>query len=199
VHRTIRLTPEQMNAQIFRYSERRPHTNLTGDTDIPAEVYDALNPRLFFMLAHAQGDEPDASRPAVTGARGLSVAIIELRPGERIPHHVHLRSRETYVCLEGRALVRWNDHGEHEAHLDPYDMIDVPPGVYRSFFCDGDVTVKLLGIVADDREGEPDDVYIAAAERARATGRFGDEVVDRLSASTGLLFADPNGEDPSPT
>jgi mannose-6-phosphate isomerase-like protein (cupin superfamily) len=194
VTRTIQLTPEQMKAQIFRYSERRPHTNLTGDTDIPAAVYDALNPRLYFLLAHSQGDEPAASRPAITGARGLAVAILELRPGERIPHHVHLRSRESYVCLEGRVLVRWNDHGEHEALLDPYDMIDVPPGVYRSFFCVGDVTVRLLGLVADEREGEPDDVYIAPAERALAVERFGDEVVDRLSASTGLLFADPDGE-----
>lgn len=183
---TLNMTPEQMSARIFRFRERRVHMNYVEDTSIPQAAYDAVNPPFSLLLAHVAAGTPEASRPAVAGASGLSVAIFELQPGQKVPLHVHFRSHEAYVCLKGRVRFRWNDHGEHEAILEPFDMIDFPLGLYRDFQCADDEAALILGIVTDEKDDYPGDIVVAPHERAGFVERFGPEVVERLSVSTGL-------------
>lgn len=193
MQRTFKLTPEQMQSRIFRFAGRREHQNHGDDPGLPPAVFAEVNPPLYLLLAHAAAATPAASRPAIAGAKGLSVAILEIPPGQGVPLHVHLRSREAFVCLAGRARIRWNDDGEHATFLEPFDMIDLPPGVYRDYQCDGDRPVLLLGILTDPDEDDPaDDILIAPVERARFAARHGHEVLARLTAATGMRFTDPD-------
>lgn len=183
---TLTMTPEQMNARIFRFRDRRVHMNYTEDRSIPQAAYDAVNPPFSLLLAPVAAGTPESSRPAIAGASGLSVAIFELQPGQKVPLHVHFRSHEAYVCLKGRVKFRWSDHGEHQAILEPFDMIDFPLGLYRDFQCADDEVALILGIVTDPQDDYPGDIVVAPHERAEFVERFGPEVVQRLSASTGL-------------
>lgn len=194
MEQTQTVTSEQMRSRIFRFSERRPHVNHAAGADIPAAALAALNPPLYLMLAHVGADAPAGSRPAVVGASGLSVAMLEISPGQKAPLHVHRRSHEAFVCLKGQVKFRWNEQGAEETILDPFDMIDFPVGVYRDFQCVGDEPALLLGIITDEREEEPGDISIAPEERARFAERFGGEILEQLTAATGLLFTDPPGE-----
>lgn len=188
---TIHVSPEAMQARIARWSERRVHRNYRSDDSIPAEAFAAVNPPLHLLLASAAADTHPDSRPAVVGGKGLLVAVLELGPGQKAPLHVHLRSREIFVCLRGRVRFRWNEHGADETILEPFDLIDVPLGVYRDFQCDGSEPALLFAIITDEREDEPGDVVIASEERERFAARFGPAILPRLTAATGLYFTDP--------
>ncbi len=188
---TRTITPDQMRPQIARFSERKVHMNYRPDPSIPAEAFAALTPPLHLLLAHAaEGTHPDAL-PAVAGAKGMVVCMLDIPPGGKVPLHVHLRSRETFMCLQGRIRFRWNEHGEDETILEPFDLIDVPVGVYRDFQCAGDQPALLLAIITDEREDEPGDVVAAPEERARFAERFGAAILPKLTAATGLHFTDP--------
>jgi uncharacterized RmlC-like cupin family protein len=192
--KTLKITPDQMRSRIARWSKRKVHMNHTVETSIPAEAFDAVNPPLYLLLAHAAEDAHEDSRPAITGEKGMLVAILDIPPGKKAPLHVHRRSREAFLCLKGRVKLRWNEHGADETILEPLDMIDVPVGVYRDFQCVGDEPALLLAMIRDEREDEPGDVVIAAEERARFAERFGDAILEKLTASTGLHFTDPPGK-----
>ncbi|WP_437508518.1 cupin domain-containing protein [Sorangium sp. So ce1099] len=176
-----------MRSRIARFKELRVHTNHATDASIPQEAFDAVNPPLYLLMAHA-GD------PAIAGPKGMSVAIVSCRPGDKVPLHVHQRSREVFLCLKGRFALRWNEGASEETTLEPFDLIDVPVGVYRQFENVGDEPGLLLAIITDDREDEPGDVAIAPEERARFAERFGPEILEKLTATTGLLFNDPASE-----
>lgn len=189
--KTRNITPEQMRSQIARFSERKVHMNHGVDPSIPAEAFAALNPPLHLLLAHAApGTHPD-SLPAVAGQKGMVVCVLDIPPGGKVPLHAHLRSRETFMCLKGRIRFRWNDHGQDETFLEPFDLIDVPVGVYRDFQCAGAEPALLLATITDEREDEPGDVVVAPEERARFAERFGAAILPKLTAATGLHFTDP--------
>jgi quercetin dioxygenase-like cupin family protein len=189
--KTLELSADRLRSRVFRYAERRAHRNHSGDPGIPAEAFAMLNPPLYLLLAHATAEVPAPCRPALVGAKGLSVALLELPPGQKAPLHVHLRSHEAFVCLRGRVRFRVNERDAEEVILAPFDMIDIPVGVYRDFQCADDEPALLLGIITDDREDDDGDIVIAPEERARFADRFGPAILDELSAATGMHFTDP--------
>lgn len=192
--KTPRITPEQMRSRIARFSERRVHPNHLADADIPQAALDLINPPLYLLLAHAAEGVPEDARPAIAGAKGMSVSLADCPPGGKVPLHIHVRSREVFMCLKGAFKIRWNERGEDETTLAPLDMIDVPIGVYREFQNVSDEPGLLLVIITDEREDEPGDIVIAPEERSRFAERFGEATLEKLTASTGFIFNDPAAE-----
>lgn len=197
---TSNLKPDEMSARIFRFEQRRVHMNHAEAPSIPEEVFAMLNPPIYFLLGHAAAGLDQRSRPAIADAKGLAVVMLDIPPGQGIGLHVHFRSREAFLCLRGRVKFRFNDHGAEHAVLGPWDMISVPLGVYRSFECEGDEPALLLAIVTDEKEGEPEDVFAAPEERERFAARFGGDILEKLTAATGVHYTEPReGESLQPS
>ncbi|WP_437992232.1 cupin domain-containing protein [Sorangium sp. So ce145] len=191
---TLKITPEQMRSRIARFGELRAYVNHTVDTSIPQEAFDAVNPPLYLLMAPAAGDAREGTGPAIVGSKGMSVGIVSCRPGDKVPLHAHRRSREVFLCLTGRFALRWNEGAMDETTLEPFDMIDVPVGVYRQFENVGQEPGLLLAIITDEHEDEPGDIVIAPEDRARFAERFGPAILEKLTATTGMLFTDPPTE-----
>lgn len=189
--KTLRITPEQMRSRIARFGELRAHMNHTVDASIPQEAFDAVNPPMYLLMAHAAEGVAEGMEPAIAGPKGMSVGIVSCRPGDKVLLHVHHRSREVFLCLTGRFALRWNEGATDETTLEPFDMIDVPVGVYRQFENVGQEPGLLLAIITDEHEDEPGDIAIAPEDRARFAERFGPAILEKLTAATGLLFTDP--------
>lgn len=195
MRKTLNITPEEMSSRIFRFGDRRPHMNHAPDASIPGEVFEALNPPIYLLLAHAAADCHEKSRPAIADAKGLAVGILEIPPGQKVALHVHFRSREAFLCLRGRVKFCWNDGGAEETVLEPFDMISVPLRVYRGFQCVGDEPALLLAIVTDEDEGTLGDIFVGHDDRERFAERFGRGVLEKLTAATGFHFTDPASEE----
>lgn len=189
--KTLRITPEQMRSRIARFGELRAHMNHTVDASIPQEAFDAVNPPMYLLMAHAAEGVAEGMEPAIAGPKGMTVGIVSCRPGDKVLLHVHHRSREVFLCLKGRFALRWNEGATDETTLEPFDMIDVPVGVYRQFENVGQEPGLLLAIITDEHEDEPGDIAIAPEDRARFAERFGPAILEKLTAATGLLFTDP--------
>jgi quercetin dioxygenase-like cupin family protein len=76
----------------------------------------------------------------LTGAESdgqLGMTVTEGPAGDPTPAHVHARTAEAIICLEGRMRV-WADGEEHA--LTRGDFVNVPPGVEHAYACDGHLT-----------------------------------------------------------
>lgn len=70
---------------------------------------------------------------AAVGAGEIRLGFVVCPAGTGPSLYALFHTYETYVVMEGRLDVRWNDHGEDRVVLERFDTISVPPGVCRSF------------------------------------------------------------------
>lgn len=188
--KTTPITPEQMERRIARYAQVPSQKSGSLEKyDIPVEAMEmiaAKDIRYYLGPVEATSAAGGGTRPAVEGTPGLSVFVVECPPGNGPMLHAHMRTRESFFCIDGRFEVRYGDQGEHRTELAPLDMIAVPTGVTRAFRNIADRPAHLLVII----QGDPNDMTdIAYAPEV------GVELVEKFGAKaksgferTGITF-----------
>jgi uncharacterized RmlC-like cupin family protein len=64
---------------------------------------------------------------ATTGATSIYMGHFRVPPGARSRPHYHANAESAVYMLTGRLEVKWGDHLEQTAILEPGDMVFVPP------------------------------------------------------------------------
>jgi mannose-6-phosphate isomerase-like protein (cupin superfamily) len=85
-------------------------------------------------------------------AEHFHMNLVRCEPGKRAPLHNHL-TQEVFVALTGRWEVFWGPQGARSLVLEPWDAIDIPPGVSRGFRNVGAEPALLLGIAGGREPG----------------------------------------------
>jgi mannose-6-phosphate isomerase-like protein (cupin superfamily) len=85
-------------------------------------------------------------------AQHFHMNLVRCEPGKCAPLHNHL-TQEVFVALTGRWEVFWGPHGARSLVLEPWDTIDIPPGVSRGFRNVGEAPAMLLGIAGGRQPG----------------------------------------------
>lgn len=67
-----------------------------------------------------------AIAPEMNISTGMWGGTFQVEPGERTGIHHHGQQQTVVYVLEGEALVRWGENGEHEAMARAGDFIHVP-------------------------------------------------------------------------
>ena len=179
--KTRQLTQDEMQTHISRFRELTPQSSSYAEEGIPKEAYEMMTAKtLYLLMAPEKQGGPMAQQPAIKTDDKMSVIIAECPPGDRPALHAHHRTKETFMCLDGRFRIRWNDKGENEIFLEPYDMIAVPPGVVRDFTNVSDENAHLLVILTGQSEDDFNDIECTPEEAERFRSRFGDEVVEKI-------------------
>ncbi len=180
--KTKKIAPEEMEQYIARFKDMEPQSSsYDAEMGIPKEAYETMTAKtLYLLMAPEQQGGPMAQKPAIVTDDKMSVIIAECPPGNRPPLHAHHQTKDTFVCLDGRFLIRWGVEGEDEIYLDPFDMIAVPPGVCRDFTNVSDDTAHLLVFITGQAEENFNDIEMTPAESKRLRDQFGDDVVDRF-------------------
>ena len=180
--KTVTITPEEMESCIARFGSLKPQSDQHQEGHgLPKEAYEMMTAKTLYLLMspETQGG-PMAQGPAITTTDKLSVIIAECPPGDSPMLHAHHRTKESFLCLDGRFLIRYGDKGEHETYLEPYDMISVPVGVVRQFENVTDKPARLLVIIVGGEEDDFNDVEFTPEEADRVRARFGNEMVERF-------------------
>lgn len=186
--KTVQITPTEMEARISRFRAAKPQSGYYADSGIPKEAYELMTAKaLYLVMAPETQGGPMAAKPAIVGGKGLSLIVAECPPGDKPLLHAHFRTNETFMVLKGRFRIRWGDRGEHEVHLDPFDVIAVPPGVCRDFTNVTDETAYLLAIITGQSDQDFNDIAIAPDDARMMLDRFGPEVIKKIEA-TGVQF-----------
>jgi quercetin dioxygenase-like cupin family protein len=170
-----------MEPYIARFSELTPQSSSYAEVGIPKDAYEMMTAKtLYLLMAPKNQGGPMARQPAIVTQDNMSVIIAECPPGDRPALHAHHKTNETFMCLDGRFRIRWNDLGQNETFLDPYDMIAIPPGVVRDFTNVSDEDARLLVIITGQSEDDFDDIESTPEEVELLRERFGDEVVEQM-------------------
>jgi uncharacterized RmlC-like cupin family protein len=179
---TISVTPEQMQARIARFATLQPQSTMhEAQTGIPREAYELMTAKTLYLLMAPQSQGgPMAQKPEIAGQKGLSVIMARCPPGDRPVLHAHLKTHETFMCLTGRFRIRWGDEGENETHIDPFDMIAVPPRVCRDFTNVSDREALLLVLITGTGDDDFNDIAVAPGESRMVAERFGMDVVRKF-------------------
>ncbi len=138
---------------------------------VPSAFRDVLSPRDLHLLLGPRGGR---MRYGVTGPDELLVALASTPPGTGPALHVHTQSHEIFVVCEGRFRVRWGDAGEHEALLEPFNVVAFPPGVNCTFENVGGEANWLMPIVVGANDELEDIVWLPPIREA---------LLDRLPAA----------------
>ena len=168
-----------MQQHIARFKELSPSKNeLALRENVPVEAYEYVAAKTIFTLM--SGDEHSrggTARPAAKGPRGSTIYIVETPPGNGPKLHAHMRTFETFVCLEGRYRFIFGAGGEHATIIERFDLISVPRGVNRSFENIGTELARMLVIIQGDDGDALNDVLMQPEQAAHISKTWGAEAL----------------------
>jgi uncharacterized RmlC-like cupin family protein len=64
---------------------------------------------------------------STAGAHNIFMGVFRVPAGASSQPHYHANCESAVMVLSGRVLVRWGEHLEQEAELEPGDLLYVPP------------------------------------------------------------------------
>ncbi len=178
-------SPEEMERrQIARFGALKPtkHDYAKPEVGVPTEAYESVASKNIYLLLAPHERKRSFSPPAVFGAPGLELSIVDCPPGNGPKLHMHERTRETFMPLTGRYEILWGEKGEHSTVLEPLDMFAVPPRVYRTFRNVSDTDAKMLVVLQGEQNEVMNDVYYPPDIGEQITRQFGTEVWEKFQA-----------------
>lgn len=170
-------TPTEMERRVVRHGSLQPSKkSFAPETvGIPGGAYHLLARQNNYILQAPAGNKRAAAAPGVIGAPGLEILLVEAEPGEGPFLHNHTRTHEIFMCLSGCWEISWGRNGEHALTLGQYDLINVPPDVFRTFRNTSSEKAYLLAMVQGSREDAFNDVVYPS--------QLGDEIERRWGAA----------------
>ncbi len=175
-----RQTQESMAARVMRFDELKRK-------GIPIMFIDSMLPRHMRMNYAVIGDtaseNPDFSiQRAITEPHRYQIGMVWAPPGCGPAWHTH-DYVESFFILSGPWTFYWGneddpDKVEGEFTLNAWDMISLPPGMYRGFEYTGDSVGWIFAVLEPHEVFEGKDPYWSPqiVAEAQANGYEADEV-----------------------
>ena len=106
---------------------------------IPLMFIDSILPghqRMNYALIGDTASEDDKFEPYITSPHGFQLGMAKAPPGNGPAYHTH-DYIEAFLPLTGKWRFRWGEdpdaEPDGEAILEPWDLISLPPKLWRSF------------------------------------------------------------------
>lgn len=183
---TRKVDAEEMQSRIARFkdlvSTKAKHA---ADKGIPAEVFELMTAKTTFnVMSPGNLGGQLAPKPAVVGgdAGVFRLGIVVCPPGNGPALHIHWKTHETFIALDGKWRIEWGDDGEESVVLEPYDLIAVPPRVARRFVNLSEQDARLM-VIIQGRPEDFDDVGRMPSTAQMIADTYGPEMVQKLEAN----------------
>ena len=153
---------KEMEARIARFGKMKPNKMAFLDTRLPNHLRDIFN-----IIGSGVNENMD-TMPAISSVNGFTVTYNGCDSGKGAALHSH-ETCEVFIPLTGKWSVYWGQGGEHEAILDPFDVISLPTGILRGFKNVSDEYSILMAIIEGNNPGKVG-WHSDVIESARSTG-----------------------------
>ena len=140
---SVPVTREEILKRLARISDRAPDPGAFPDL---AKQGGARN------VAYVLSPDGLAGPAPITALHNFHLSISELSKGIRPTVHSHPYN-EVFMPLDARFRVLWGEQLEEWVDLEPFDVISIPPGVFRSFENLDEHVGRMLAIF--DHGGDP--------------------------------------------
>ena len=133
---------------------------------IPLMFIDSIIPghnRLNYALIGDTASENDKYEPEITEPHGFQIGMVKAPPGNGPAFHTH-DYIEAFVPLKGKWRFYWGnseDEIEGETIIEEWDLISLPPGLWRGFENVSDEDGWCLGILEQHKVFDGKDPYWA--------------------------------------
>lgn len=146
------ITPDEMQKWVVRFTDLKTQ-------GIPLMFIDSILPRHYRMNYAVVGDtaseNPDF-QPSLTQPHKFQIGMLNAPPGNGPAYHTH-DYIEAFFVLSGKWRFYWGNDAETppdgETFLDVWDLISLPPGLWRGFENIGAEPAWLLAVL------EPHEVF----------------------------------------
>ena len=164
-------TQESMAARVMRFDElkRKGIPIMFIDSMLPG--HERMN---YAVIGDTAAENPDFSiRRAITEPHKYQIGMVWAPPGCGPAWHTH-DYVESFFILSGPWTFYWGneedaDKVEGEFTLDAWDMISLPPGMYRGFEYTGDSIGWIFAVLEAHEVFEGKDPYWAPQIEAAAS------------------------------
>ena len=174
------VTVEQMETNhIWRWKDRQymGAGKKKQGGPIPDGVYKLLAAPAYAVTSPENDNGPWAEAP-VKVPDYVNI-IADLPPGQGVPLHIHARTVETFMAMQGAIIFEWGDECEYSTVLEPFDLIAIPAGVNRRFENRTDQQAYMLVLISGGTHDMNDLIYsYKVGERIRDD--FGDEALGHV-------------------
>ena len=196
---TKKISPEVMESRIARFanlvSTKAKHAEKIG---IPMEVFEIMTAKTTFnVMSPADLGGQLSPKPAVVGgdAGVFRLGIVSCPPKNGPALHIHWKTHETFIALDGEWEIKWGDEGENSVFLKPYDLIAVPPMVARQFINLSDKEARLM-VIIQGAPDEFDDVGRMPQTAKMIEEKYGIEMINKLEANGWSFITDAKAPRP---
>lgn len=124
--------------EVARFDEAPGHSELYIDTGIPGHFRTVYN-----LIGTNVGEDPESE--AAIDPEEFNLCVVEAPPDNGAALHDH-ETVEVFMPLSGEWEVYYGDDGEESVILEPWDTVQIPPGVFRGFRNAGDEDAHLLAL-----------------------------------------------------
>lgn len=145
--KTVQMTRKDIAERLARYDALQPMSTMKDNHKVSQASKDIIFARVIMPIVLEQTKNPFGDVAAIFGGGGLTMNISLLPPGQGPGLHVHERTYETFLVLEGTIEFEVNDRGEETVLLNKWDTFSVPPGVSRGFRNVGKEQAVLLTVI----------------------------------------------------
>lgn len=132
------MVDDDSEPKVARFEEAPGHSELYIDTAIPGHFRTVYN-----LIGTNVGEDPE-SEAAIEPA-AFNLCVVEAPPGNGAALHDH-ETVEVFMPLTGTWEVYYGDDGEESVSLEPWDAVQIPPGVFRGFRNAGEGDAYLLAL-----------------------------------------------------
>ncbi|SDO04842.1 hypothetical protein [Alkalicoccus daliensis] len=154
-----KITNEDMKKRVIRFDEMKSQ-------GIPLMFIDSILPghqRInYAVIGDTASENPDYN-PLITEPHGFQIGMVKALPGNGPAYHTH-DYIEAFVPLSGKWRFYWGnepDEVEGEVILEPWDLITLPPGLYRGLENVGEEEAWLFAVLEQHEVFEGKDPYWA--------------------------------------
>ncbi|WP_252312223.1 cupin domain-containing protein [Sinobaca sp. H24] len=174
--KSVKTLNEQMKDRIIRFEDLKAK-------GIPLMFIDSIIPghqRINYALIGDTASENPEYKPMITEPHGFQIGMVKALPGNGPAFHTH-DYIETFVPLSGKWRFYWGegpDQIDGEEIIGEWDLITLPPGLYRGLENVGEEEAWLFAVLEQHEVFEGKDPYWAP-EVVRKASEYGFDADDK--------------------
>jgi quercetin dioxygenase-like cupin family protein len=170
-----KVSNEEMRRRVVRFNELEPR-------GIPLMFIDSILPghqRMNYAVIGDTASENPEFEPLITAPHRFQIGMVKAPPGQGPAYHTH-DYIELFMPLTGQWRYYWGnepDAVEGESTIGPWDVISLPPGLWRGFENVSDEDAWLFAVLEEHEVFKGKDPYWApqVIEEAAKYGFHADE------------------------
>ncbi|WP_252315569.1 cupin domain-containing protein [Sinobaca sp. H24] len=174
--KSVKTLNEQMQDRIIRFKDLKAK-------GIPLMFIDSIIPghqRINYALIGDTASENPDYKPMITEPHGFQIGMVKALPGNGPAFHTH-DYIESFVPLSGKWRFYWGegpDQIDGEEILEEWDLITLPPGLYRGLENVGEEEAWLFAVLEQHEVFEGKDPYWAP-EVVKKAAEYGFDADDK--------------------